>query len=115
MKENGSNLETQLCWLITVFDKKEFVESVIKKGLRLHEIVSEARAEIHQTESRAIRPVGSRDYALFLRILVFFLISVVKVRPANLSYANSTLLLHLARYLVGRGDLTSDVFELFGE
>ncbi len=98
---------------ITVFDKKEFVEGVIARRLRLHEIVSEARAEILRIESRAIRPVGSRDYALFLRILVFFLISKVKVRPANLSYANSKLLLHLDRYLVGRGDLTSDVFELF--
>ncbi len=100
---------------ITVFDKKEFVEGVIARRLGLDEIVKEARAEIHQTESRAIRPVGSRDYALFLRILVFFLLSKVKVRPANLSYANSTLLLHLARYLVGRGDLEPDILELFGE
>ncbi len=98
-----------------MFDKKEFVESVIERRLSLDEIVSEARTEILYIESRPIRPVGSRDYARFLRILVFFLINGAKVRPANLSYANSKLLLHLARYLVGRGDITSDVLKLLGE
>ncbi len=98
-----------------MFDKKEFVEDVIERGLGLDEIVKEAQAEILRIESRAIRPVGSRDYGRFLRILVFFLTSEVKVRPANLSYANSKLLLHLARYLVGRGDITSDVLKLLGE
>ncbi len=68
-----------------MFDKKELVESVIERRLKLQEIVSEARAEILRIESCAIRPVGSSDYAGFLRILVFFLISEVKVRPANLS------------------------------
>ncbi len=98
-----------------MFDKNEFVDSVIERGLGLDEIVKEAQAEILRIESRAIRPVGSRDYARFLRILVFFLINGAKVRPANLSYANSKLLLHLARYLVGRGDITSDVLKLLGE
>ncbi len=98
-----------------MFDKNEFIESVIKKGLSLDEIVSEARAEIRQTESRAIRPVESSDYALFLRILVFFLISEVKVRPANLSDDNSRLLFRVAKYLVDRGDLEPDILELFGE
>ena len=100
---------------ITVFDKKEFVESVIERRLRLHEIVSEARAEIRQTESRAIRPLGSRDYARFLRILVFFLISEVKVRPANLSDDNSRLLFRVTKYLIDRGILKPDILELFGE
>ncbi len=98
-----------------MFDKKEFVESVIKRRLGLDEIVTEARAEILRIESRAIRPVGSRDYARFLRILVFFLISEVKARPANLSDENSRLLFRVAKYLVDRGRLKPDVLELFGE
>ncbi len=96
-----------------MFDKKKFVESVMKRGLSLDQIVDEAREKIHQIESRPIRPVGSSDYARFLRILVFFLISEAKVRPANLSDDNSRLLFRVAKYLVDRGDLTSDVFELF--
>ena len=66
-----------------MFDKKEFVEGVIARRLSLDEIVKEARAEILRIESRAIRPVGSSDYARFLRILVFFLISEIKVSPVN--------------------------------
>jgi len=97
-----------------VFDKKEFVKGVIARRLGLDEIVTEARAEILRIESRAIRPVGSRDYARFLRILVFFLISEVKVRPANLSDENSRLLFRVAKYLVGRGILKPDILELFG-
>ncbi len=97
-----------------MFDKNEFIESVIRRGLRLHEIVSEARAEIHRIESRAIRPVGSRDYARFLRILVFLLISEVKVRPPNLSDDNSRLLFRVTKYLIDRGILKPDILELFG-
>ncbi len=98
-----------------MFDKKEFVESAIKRGLSLDEIVKETRTEILRIESRAIRPVGSSDYARFLRILVFFLISKVKVRPANLSDDNSRLLFRVAKYLVDRGILKPDILELFGE
>ena len=98
-----------------MFDKKEFVKGVIARRLGLDEIVTEARAEILRIESRAIRPVGSRDYARFLRILVFFLISEVKARPANLSDENSRLLFRVAKYLVDRGRLKPDVLELFGE
>ncbi len=100
---------------ITVFDKKEFVEGVIERGLRLHEIVKEARAEILRIESRPVRRVGTGDYARFLRILVFFLISEVKVRPPNLSDDNSRLLFRVAKYLVYRGNLKPDILELFGE
>ena len=100
---------------ITVFDKKEFVEGVIARRLSLDEIVKEARAEILRIESRAIRPVESSDYARFLHILVFFLISEVKVRPANLSDDDFQILLRVARYLVDRGMLKPDVLELFGE
>ncbi len=96
-----------------MFDKKEFVESVIERGLNRYKIVSEARAEILRIESRAIRPVGSSDYARFLRILVFFLISEVKVRPANLSDDNSRLLFRVTKYLVDRGKLKPDILESF--
>ena len=100
---------------IIVSDKNAFVESVIRRKLGLQAIVSEARAEIRQMESRPIRPVESSDYAGFLRILVFFLISEVKARPANLSDDNSRLLFHVARHLVDRGTLKPDILELFGE
>ena len=100
---------------ITVSDKNAFVESVIRRKLGLQAIVSEARAEIRQMESRPIRPVESSDYARFLRILVFFLISEVKVSPAYLSDDNSRLLFRVARYLVDRGTLKPDILELFGE
>ena len=99
---------------ITVFDKNAFVESVIRRKLGLQAIVSEARAEIRQTESRAVRPVASGDHIRFFRILVFFLISEIKVRPANLSDDNSRLLFRITKYLVDRGTLDPDILELFG-
>ncbi len=105
-----------------MFDKKEFVESAIKRGLSLHEIVSEAQAEIHLTESISHRVKGvpanrtaeSADHVRFLRALVFFLLSVVKVRPANLSDDEFQILLPLAQHLVDRGDFSPDILELFG-
>ncbi len=96
-----------------MFDKKEFVEGVIAKGRSLDEIVNEARVEILYIESRSIRAIGSGDYARFLRILVFFLISKVKVRPENLSDDNSQLLFRVTKYLVNRGRLNPDILELF--
>jgi len=98
-----------------VLDKKEFVEGVIARRLKLQEIVSEARAEIRQTESRAIRPVGIGDYVWFLRILVFFLISKVKAKPEDLSDDDFQLLLPLAQHLVDHDGLNPDILELFGE
>ena len=98
----------------TVLDKNAFVESVIRRKLGLHAILTEARTEIRQIGSRPIRPVESSDYVRFLHILVFFLISEVKARPANLSDDNSRLLFRIARYLVDRGALNPDVLELFG-
>ncbi len=98
-----------------MFDKKEFVEDMIETGLSRNEIVKEARDDILYIESRSIRPVGSSDYAEFLRILVFFLISEVKAKPAYLSYDISELLFRVAKYLVDRGRLKPDVLELFGE
>ncbi len=88
---------------------------MITRDLSLDEIVSEARVDILLVESHVIRPVGSSDYAEFLRILVFFLISEVKVRPANLSDHNSQLMFRVAKYLVDRGRLKPAVLELFGE
>ncbi len=108
---------------ITVFDKKEFVEDVIERGLNRYKIVSEARAEIHRTESRLHlvidapdnRAEESSDHVRFLRALVFFLLSVVKVKPARLSDDEFQILLPLAQHLVDRGDLEPDILELFGE
>ena len=100
---------------ITVFDKKAFVESVIRRKLGLLAIVNEARAEIRQIGSPLIRPVGSSDYVRFLHILVFFLISEVKARPANLSDDNSRFLFRITKYLVDRDGLKPDILELFGE
>ena len=71
--------------------------------------------DILLVESHAIRLVGSSDYARFLRILVFFVLSVVKVRPANLSDDNSRLLFRITKYLVDRGKLKPAILELFGE
>ncbi len=96
-----------------MFDKNEFVESVIRRKLGLHAIVSEARAEIHQIQSHPIRAAGSSDRVRFLRILVFFLINEVKVRPTNLSDDNSQLLFHVTKYLADRGRLSPDILELF--
>ena len=98
-----------------MFDKKEFVEGVIERRLGLDEIVSEARVEILLVESHVIRPVGSSDYAEFLRILVFFLIGEVKVRPANLSDDDFQLLHRPIQHLVDQDDLSPEILELFGE
>jgi len=98
-----------------VFDKKEFVESVIERGLGLDEIVKEAREKIHQIEFRPIRAAGSSDHVRFLCSLVLFLISKVKVKPEDLLDDDFQLLLPLAQHLVDRGDLSPDTLELFGE
>ena len=95
-----------------MFDKKKFVESVIARKLGLFAIVAEARAEIRQTESRAIRARGSSDNIRFLRILVFFLISEVKSEPANLSDDELKLLFQVTNYLVDAGNLNPHVLKL---
>ncbi len=95
-----------------MFDKNEFVESVITRDLSLYEIANEARAEIARIESRSIRAPGSSDDVRFLGSVEFFVQS--REIPANLPDDNFQLVLHLAWYLIGRGDLTPDVLELFG-
>ncbi len=97
-----------------MFDKKKFIKSVIERKLGLYAIVAEARAEIRQTESRTIRLPGSTDNKRFLRILVFFLISEVKVKPANLSDDDFKLLFRVTKYLVDAGNLNPQVLKLFG-
>ncbi len=105
-----------------MFDKKEFVEDVIERGLSRYKIVSEARAKINRTESRLRlvidapdnRAEGSSDHVRFLRALMFFLLGVGKVRPARLSDDEFQFLLPLAQHLVDRGNLSPDILELFG-
>ncbi len=98
---------------ITVFDKKEFVESVIAKGRSLDEIVKEAREEIRRIESSSIRAPGSSDHVRFLRIMVIFL--QYGARPPGLSDDAFQLLLPLAQHLVDQDGLNPDLLELFGE
>ncbi len=103
-----------------MFDKKEFVESVIAKGRSLDQIVDEALDEIRETESRsppvtgapANRAAGSSDHVRFLRELVFFLMS--GDMPNNISDDEFQILLRLAQHLVDRGDFSPDILELFG-
>ncbi len=104
-----------------MFDKNDFVESVIERGLSRNEIVSEALDEIRETESRsplvtgvpANRAAGSSDHVRFLHSLVFFLRG--KVIPENLSDDDFQILFRLTQYLVDRFDLEPDILELFGE
>ena len=106
-----------------MFDKKEFVEDVIERGLSRYKILSEARAEIHPTESRLHlvidapdnRAEESSDHVRFLRSLVFFLEYELKAKPANLSDDEFQILLPLVQHLVDRGDFNPDILELFGE
>ncbi len=57
-----------------MFDTKEFVEDMIARKLNRYKIVSEARAEVHRTESRLHfvidapdnRAEGSSDHVRFL-------------------------------------------------
>ncbi len=93
-----------------MFDKKEFIESVIKRGLSRNEIIKEAREEIRVTE--AISP-GSGEYLRFLDSVAFFLQR--RKSPAVLSADNFLILHRLAQPLVDRGNLSPDILELFGE
>ncbi len=95
-----------------MFDNNEFVTSVITRNLSLYEIANEARAEITRTESRSNRAPGSSDHVRFLGSVEFFLQS--REIPANVPDEHFQLVLHIAWYLVGRGDFTPDVIELFG-
>ncbi len=120
-----------------MFDRKEFVESVIARRLSRYEIVDEALTEIHRAESRlnlvigaptnpvhsptaligtpTNRAAGSGDDVRFLHSLVFFLECELKVKPARLSDDEFQILLPLTQHLVDRGDLEPDTLELFGE
>jgi len=104
-----------------VFDKKKFVESVIKIELSLNEIIKEAREEIHRAESSSYgvkgasdnRAAESDDYVRFLGSLVNFLQS--GTRPAGISDDDFQLLHGLTKYLVQIGNFKPTILELFGE
>ncbi len=103
-----------------MFDKKEFVENVIERGLNLNEIIKEAREEIQQTESSSYgvrgapetRAAGSGEYVRFLGSMGFFLMS--GEMPNNISDDEFQILPPLVQHLVDRGDFSPDVLELFG-
>ncbi len=104
-----------------MFDKNEFVEGVIERGLSLDQIVDEALDEIRETESRSPLVTGAPDNrgaapcgpVRFLHSLVFFLRG--GVIPENLSDDDFQILFRLTQYLVDRFDLEPDILELFGE
>ncbi len=104
-----------------MFDKNDFVESVIARNLDLKEIIKDARDEIDLTESIShpvkgapdSRALGSGEYLRFLGSVVFFFQS--RKIPAVLSADNFRLLHRLTQHLVDRGDLEPDILELFGE
>ncbi len=104
-----------------MFDKNDFVESVIARDLDVEEIIEDARDEIDLTESIShgvkgapeSRAAGSGEYVRFLGSLVFYLQS--GSTPAGISDDNFQLLHRLTQHLVDRGDLEPDILELFGE
>jgi len=104
-----------------VFDKKKFVESVIKIELSLNEIIKDAREDIARAESSSYgvkgapdnRAAGSGDYVRFLGSLVNFLQS--GTRPAGISDDDFQLLHGLTKYLVQIGNFKPTILELFGE
>ncbi len=104
-----------------MFDKNDFVESVIARNLDPKEIIKDARDEIGLTESIShrvkgapdTRALGSGEYLRFLGSVGFFLQS--RKIPAVLSTDNFQLLRRLAQHLVDRGDFSPDILELFGE
>ncbi len=104
-----------------MFDKKEFVESVIARDLDFEEIIEDARDEIDLTESISHpvegapenRAAGSGEYVRFLGSVGFFLQG--GGLPDSLSDDDFQILFRLAQHLVDRGDLNPDILELFGE
>ncbi len=104
-----------------MFDKNDFVESVIARDLDFEEIIEDARDEIDLTESSsrlvrgapANRAAWSGDHVRFLGSVVFFLQG--GVIPDSLSDDDFQILFRLAQHLVDRGDLNPDILELFGE
>ena len=100
-----------------MYDKKAFVDDVIKRGLSRREIVAEARIEIHHAGAGSERvrgaegAAGSLEYAQFLKCLVLFLED--GERPATMSGDDFLDLRPLAQRLVDRGDLRPSVLRLF--
>ena len=104
-----------------MFDKKKFVERVIKIELSLNEIIQEAREESARAESRSYGvkgapdngAAGSGDYVRFLGSLVNFLQS--GTLPEGISNDDLQLLHGLTKYLVQIGNFKPTILELFGE
>ncbi len=104
-----------------MFDKNDFVESVIERGLSRNEILSELREEIDLIESSSHRVKGALDtkalrsgeYVRFLGSVGFLLQS--RKIPANRSDDDFQLLHRLAQHLVDHDGLNPDILELFGE
>ena len=104
---------------ITVFDKKEFVESVIKRDLSLDEIIIEARDESTRAESGSDDVEGAAEsgtaesiaYVQFLSSLGFFLRG--GTMPAGISDDDFQLLHHLTKYLVELGNFKPAILTLF--
>jgi hypothetical protein len=107
-----------------VFDKKEFVESVIKRDLSLDEIIIEARDESARAESGSDDVEGaaesgtaesgaeeSIEYVQFLSSLGFFLRG--GTMPAGISDDDFQLLHHLTKYLVELGNFKPAILALF--
>ena len=104
-----------------MFDKNDFVESVIARDLDFEEIIEDARDEIDLTESISHpvkgapenRAAGSGEYVRFLGSVGFLLQG--GGLPDSLSDDDFQILHRLAKHLVDRGDLEPDILELFGE
>ncbi len=102
-----------------MFDKKEFVESVIKRDLSLDEIIIEARDEGTRAESGSDDVEGVQEntaekrdeYVLFLSSLGFFLRG--GTLPAGISDDDFQLLHHLTKYLVELGNFKPAILTLF--
>ncbi len=103
-----------------MFDKKKFVESMIKLELSLNEIIKEARKDSARAESSSFGVKGapengaaeSGDYVRFLDSLVNFLKS--GTMPAGISNDDFQLLHGLTKYLVKIGNFKPVILELFG-
>ncbi len=103
-----------------MFDKKEFVDSVIQRELSTEEIIKAAREEIARTESSPYgvkgasenRAADSGKYLQFLGSVGLFLQS--GTMPGGVSENDFWLLHRLAKYLVELRNFKPTILELFG-
>ena len=95
-----------------MFDKNEFVESVIKRELGIDEIIKEAGERVLQTESSSYGAAGSDEYIHFLNSVGFFLQS--GTLPEGISDDDFQLLHRLTKYLVEIRNFKPIILESFG-